>query len=104
MSEAENAPEVEPKHELKESLELVAALELAGVTGVKIAKGGLKDPKSLEAALHLLQNAGVIVEGFKGIDQVDDEIKDLDEQELIQLGMAAFGLYKKVRAAYKEVA
>ena len=90
----------EQKLELKESLELVAALQLLGVQGVKIAKGGI-GPDDLAHALELAKNSGDIVAGFKGLDQVDDELKDLDDQELVQLGLASWNAYKAVRAAAK---
>lgn len=86
---------------IKESLELLKAVELVSVAGVEIAKDGL-DASDLEKAYELVKKADVIVEGVKGLDQVDDEVKDLDEQEYIQLGMAAFSLVKNVAKAVKK--
>lgn len=88
------------KIELKETLELVKAIEVLGVAGVGIAKDGI-GAEDIAPALALVQQASVLVEGFKGLGQVDDEVKDLDEQELVQLGLAAFGAYKKIREAAK---
>lgn len=85
---------------IKESLELLAAVEVAGVKGVEIVKAEGLAAKAGKA-VELAQKAEILVEGVKGLDLVDDEVKDLDQAELLQLGTAAFALVKKVVAAAK---
>lgn len=85
---------------IKESLELLASLEILGVAGVKIAKDGV-GPEDLQEGLNLLARSGEVAKGFVGLGEVDDEMKDLDDAELIQLGSAAWKLFKSVKAAAK---
>lgn len=86
---------------IKESLELLAGVELLGVSGIEIAKDGL-DMSDVPKALELAKKSDVLVAAVKGLDQVDDEVKDLDQAELLQLGTAAFGMVKKIVAAAKK--
>jgi hypothetical protein len=88
---------------LKESLELVKALELVGVKGLQIAKGGL-NAEDIPLAIDLLKEVNVIIEGVKGVSDIGAEMKDLSQEELIQLGLALFGVYKKIAEASKEQA
>ena len=85
---------------IKESLELLAAVELAAVAGIEIAKDGI-GADDLPKALELFKHSEVLIEGVKGLALVDDEIKDLDQAELLQLGAVAFALVKKVAASVK---
>jgi hypothetical protein len=85
---------------IKESLELLKSLEILAVAGVGIAKDGV-GPEDLEEGLKLLSQSGEIAKGFVGLGEVDDELKDLDDAELIQLGSALWGSYKNIRAAAK---
>lgn len=86
---------------IKESLELVAGIELVTVSTLDIAKDGL-GADDIPKALELVKKSDVIVEAVKGIDLVDDEVKDLDQAELIQLGTATFAMIKKIVAATKK--
>lgn len=88
---------------IKESLEILAAIELLGVSGIEIAKDGI-NADDISKALDLIKNSDVLVEGVKGINLVDEEIKDLEQEELIQLGLAAFGMIKKIISATKKEA
>lgn len=90
----------EEKKGLKESLELLKAIELIGVSGIEIAKDGL-GADDIVKAVDLLKQINVIIEGVKGVGEIGGEIKDLDQEELIQLGLALFGSYKKIAEAAK---
>jgi urease gamma subunit len=90
----------EEKKGLKESLELLKAIELIGVSGLEIAKDGL-GVDDISKAVDLLKQINVIIEGVKGVGEIGAEIKDLDQEELIQLGLALFGSYKKIAEAAK---
>lgn len=88
---------------MKETLELIAAIQLAAVSGIEIAKGGIT-ADDLPKALDLIKKFDVLVEGVKGIDLVDDEIKNIDQAHLIEAGVALFGLVKAIKeAASKQV-
>jgi hypothetical protein len=90
----------EEKKGLKESLELIKAIELLGVSGFDIAKDGL-GVDDISKAVDLLKQINVIIEGIKGVGEISGEIKDLDQEELIQLGLSLFGCYKKIAEAAK---
>ena len=85
---------------IKESLELLDGLELVGVAGVKIAKGGL-GVEDFAHVVELAKNSDKIVEAGKGLNLVDDEMKDLDEAELLKLGSKAFSMIKNIIKASK---
>lgn len=88
---------------MKETLELLAAIELAAVSGIEISKGGIT-ADDLPKALELIKKFETLVEGVKGFDKIDDEIKNIDQAGLIQLGTALFGTFKAIKAAaQKEV-
>ena len=96
--EGQEQPEV---YGVKESLEVIAGVK---VVGVNIA-GALSDGKinlaDAKYAVELAKSGDVIVAAVKGSDLVLKEAKDLDQQELIQLGMAAYDMVKSVVAASK---
>ena len=85
---------------IKESKELLAGIELAAVAGIEIAKDGL-DVSDISKALELVKKSDVLIEAVKGIDGIDEEIKDLDQAELIELGTITFSLVKKIVSAAK---
>lgn len=86
---------------MKETLELIAALQLVTVEGIQISKGGLT-ADDIPKALELIKKFDVIVEGAKGIDLIDDEIKNIDQAKLIEAGVAVFGLVKAIKAALEK--
>lgn len=83
---------------MKETLELIKALELVAVKGIEIAKGGI-DATDISKALELIKQFDVIVEGVKGLDKIDDEVKAIDQAKLIEAGVAVFGLVKAIKEA-----
>ena len=87
------------KIELKETLELVKSIEILGKATKKILADGKVNFSDAPAALELIKEIEPIIEGFKGLNQLDDEVKDLDEQELVQLGLAVFNTYKSIKNA-----
>lgn len=85
---------------IKESLELFAAIELLAISGIDIAKDGF-DMSDISKVLELVKKSDVIISGVKDIDMLDDEVKDLDQAELMQLGVVAFAMIKKIIAEVK---
>lgn len=88
---------------IKESLELLVAVEIVAVSGIEIAKDGI-DFSDLSKVIELVKKSEVITAGVKGLDLIDDEIKDLDQAELMQLGLATFSMIKKIIVATKSEA
>lgn len=87
------------KVEIKESLELVKSIEILGKATKKILADGKVNFQDAPVALELIKEIEPIIEGFKDLNQLDDEVKDLDEQELVQLGLAVFNTYKSIKNA-----
>lgn len=86
---------------VKESLELLEAIELGAISGIEIAKDGL-GADDIPKALALLTHSEVLIKGFQGLGDIDDELKDLDQEELVKLGLASFSMIKKIAASIKK--
>jgi hypothetical protein len=84
---------------IKESLEFVKGIELVGVVTKKVTADGKVNGEDIKHGLEIVTNAQVLIEAVKDIDLIDDEMKDLDEAELIQLGTATFMAIKAIKNA-----
>ena len=89
------------KVSINETLEVLAAIELGAVSILDIAKDGV-GLEDLPKALELVKKADVFVAAVKDAKEIPAELKDLDQEEVIKLGMAAFVLVKKIIAATKK--
>lgn len=87
------------KVEIKESLELIKSIEILGVAAKKILADGKVNFADAPVALELVKEIEPIIEGFKGLNKLGEEVKDLEQDELIQLGLAVFNAYKSVKNA-----
>jgi hypothetical protein len=83
---------------MKETLELIAALEILAVSGIQISKDGIS-AADLPKVLELLKKFDVIADGVKNLHAIPAEIKDIDQAELIQVGSAVFQAVKNIKAA-----
>jgi hypothetical protein len=84
---------------IKESLELVKSIEILGVATKKMLADGKINFSDAPIALELIKEIEPVIEGFKGIEGIGEEVKDLSQEELIQLGLAVFNAYKIVAKA-----
>ena len=83
---------------IKESQELLIGIVLLVTSFKKISKDGVS-LADMPEAIALVKKADVIIEAVKGIDLVVDEAKDLDQEELMALGLALFAMVKKIKEA-----
>ncbi len=83
---------------VKETKELLSALELLGVKLKLIAKNGV-GVDDLAQLLDLVKAHEVLLEGFKDLKEVDDELKDLSQEEVVELVMALLKLAKSLKDA-----
>lgn len=90
----------EEKLTVKESKEFLEGLGLLGAKGVAIAKGGL-GVDDIPHVVSLAKDFEVLQKAVEGINLVDDELKNLDEAEAIELVACLFGVIKKIREAAK---
>lgn len=98
-SSTEVAAVQEEKKDIKECLELLKATEIIGVNVKKALADGKINMADAPLALDIIKDIQPIIDGFTGLNEVPAEAKDLDEQELIQLGLAVFNTIKKIKAA-----
>ncbi len=84
--------------DIKNTLEVLDAVELLAVQGKKIAKDGIS-LADLPEAIELVKHVDVIVAAVEDAKEVVDEAKDLDQAELIQIGSRVVALVKAIKEA-----
>ena len=84
--------------DVKNTLEVIAAVELLGVAGKQIAKDGIAID-DLPKALELLKKYDVLVAAVDGIGEVVDEAKDIDSAEAVVIVTALMATIKKIKEA-----
>jgi hypothetical protein len=84
---------------IKEIKEMLKGLELIGSQGAKIAKGGVNF-KDIPHVIELVKDYEVLDAAFSGLKEIPAEAKDLDEAELMELGLIVFRMVKNMKAAY----
>lgn len=87
---------------IKETKELLEGVQLLAITAVKIADDGFNIKEDFPHVIELAKNSTVLVEAVKGVGDIDEEVKDLDQQELAELGLLVFNMYKNIKAAKAE--
>lgn len=87
--------------QVKEVKELLKGLEVVGVAGVKIAADGKVGLDDLTHLVELAKQIDVLTAAVQGVNEIDDEIKDLDQAEIIELVGAVYGLAKALKDAKK---
>ena len=85
------------KEDIKETKEMLDALELIVLSCVKIMKDGKIRIDDLKIFFDLLKDIDKIKDGFVGIKEIPKEVKDIDEQELIEIGLAVYKIVEKVK-------
>lgn len=83
--------------DIKELKEVLDGIELLAVSGAKIAANGKIGPEDLMVVIDLLKDVEKLKDAFEGMKEIPAEIKDLKEEELIELGLMVFGIVKKVK-------
>lgn len=84
--------------DIKNTLEVLNAVEMLGVVGAKIAKDKEVSKEDLVHLASLANNFKLLVEAVKDVDQLDEELKDLDESELIAIVSKVFMIAKAIKA------
>jgi len=82
---------------IQASLEVLNAVEVLGVSAKKIAKDGV-NISDLPEAVELLKHVGEFVQAAKDAHLVGEELKDVDQAELIQLGSKVYEIIKAISA------
>jgi len=87
----------EPKG-IKEAKELVAAMAVLAKAGFAVAKDGKVDMSDLSHLIALGKDFNVVMEGFKDLDQLMGEVKDLDQAEALELVTLLFAGFNEAKA------
>lgn len=85
------------KEGIKEIKELVGGLSFLAETAATIMKDGKIGAEDLPAVITLLGRYDEIMNAFKGLSMIDEEIKDMDEAELVEVVKELFGLGRKIQ-------
>jgi len=93
--------EVVQSIDLKDTMEYFAALDLIADKFSAIVEDGKFDWNDAEHFISLATDYKVFVDAIKDSGNVPAELKDLDEAELLQMGIAAFAIVKKMSKAIK---
>lgn len=89
------------KTDLKETLEMIEGIKLLAVAGFKIAEDGKISLSDLAHLSELVKNSDKLMAAVKGSKLISKELKDLDDSEIVELGLQMHSLLKAIRAAKK---
>lgn len=83
--------------DVKNILEVIAAIKLLAISGKEIAKDGV-NIDDLPKALELLKKYEVILNAIDDVELVVDEAKDMDSTEAILVVTALMNAIKEIKA------
>ena len=102
MSEVETT-ETEVKEEsksIKESMEILDGLEVIIDAGAEVMADGEVNLSDINALIEVAKKFDILKKAVDNAGEASDEMKDLDEMELIQLGSKAYSLIKKIKEIF----
>ena len=83
--------------------EIFVALSVLSKAAVQITADGKVDVADAKHILELLNEYKAFIAAVEDAKLIVDEAKDIDEQEAVQLGLAAYGLVKDVVKSIKQM-
>lgn len=83
---------------IAETLELLQGLEIAAKAIAKISKDRKINAEDLPVLVELASEFEVLVKAFSNLEEVPEELKDLDEQEVIAIITKVYSIGKSVKA------
>lgn len=84
---------------VKELKELIIALQIIGVFAKKVAADKKVNLEDLPYLVDLAKQMDEVLAGIDGLGEVDDEIKDIDEAEAMELLGQVLKAVKAIKAA-----
>lgn len=87
---------------IKELKELNACIELVLIQGLEIAADKKVNASDLTHVVELIKGYTVLSTGIEGIKEIPEEIKDLDQVELIQLVGEYYAMVSRICKAYED--
>ncbi len=79
---------------IKEIMEVLAALKVLVKAGKEIAADGKVDVSDLKSLVPVLTQFGVFIEAVKGANEISGEVKDLDTTELVTIVTEIYQIIK----------
>jgi len=95
--EAPKPPVIEGSLDLKETLEMLKGFDLLLDCGLAIVKDGKVNWKDAATALKLLKQFEVIKDAAKDVSLIPDELKDLDQNEIVIFARELYPIHKKLK-------
>lgn len=83
----------------KEIKELVHGLKLVGLAAKKITKDGKIGLDDLVHLVDLVKESDKLVAAVSGVGDLDDEAKNLDQAEIMELIALLYGAAKEIKEA-----
>ena len=88
---------IEGSLDLKESLEMLKGFEFIMDCLYEAVEDGKINWKDIDTGLKLLKNLSIITEAAKGGKLIKDELKDLDENEIVLFARRLYPVLKKYK-------
>lgn len=89
--------EIKVKLSLKETLEVLKGAAFVISKANAVMADGHIDFKDLKVALEVANDYQIILDAIEGFNVVDEELKDLDDAETLQVGLAVISLIKDIK-------
>lgn len=83
---------------IAETLELLNGLEIAAKAIAKISKDKAVNAEDLPVLIELASEFELLVKAFSGLQEVPEELKDLDQAEVIAIISKVYSIGKTVKA------
>jgi len=84
---------------LKETMEGLEAIEILAVGGAKVFADGKIRTDDIVTLVDVAKKSDTILEGVKDIDMSIEELKDLDQEEVVKIIFKVMEMIKAVKAA-----
>jgi hypothetical protein len=91
----------ETTQDINELLELLDGISVLVNTGVAIGADKQVNASDLTHVVGLLNEVSTIVDAVKGLKELPAEVKDLDQNEVLQLGARVFEMVKDAKTVYE---
>lgn len=85
--------------DVKNLEEVLAAIELIGVSAKKVLKDGQVTVADLPVAVEVVTHADVLVKAVEGLGEIPAEVKDIDAEEAKAILAEVFKVFAAIKAA-----
>jgi hypothetical protein len=86
------------KKGISETLELLEGLKIAAIAISKISKDKKVNAEDLPVLIELASEFEVLVKAFNNLSEIPEELKDLEEDEIIAIITKVYSIGKEVKS------